>query len=124
MHFCVAIDRPEKAPGLVILVASMLLIGNAQLTSAVAVVLDYSFVVAVRRSVQQLLQLPSTAARSIEVDVNGSFSLNISEDGWAVLAMCVSALLAAWLLKICFSNAEVCGNGIVSSIGFILELIT
>ena len=104
--------------------ASILLIGNAQLTRAAAVMLDYSFIVAVRRGLQQLLQLPSTVASAIEVDADGSFRMNISEEGWAMLAMCVSALLAAWLLKVCFSNAEVCGNGIVSTIGFILEVIT
>lgn len=124
MHFCVAIGHPEKAPGLVILVAAILLIGNAQLTSAATMALDYSLVVAVRRGLQHVLQLPSTIASAIEVDTGGSFRLNISEDGWAMLGMCLAGLLAAWLLKTCFSNAEVCGNGIVSSVGFILEVIT
>ena len=47
----------------------------------------------------------------------------ISEDGWAVLGLGISGLLVVWLLHSCFTNASVCGETVISGVGFVLELI-
>ena len=47
----------------------------------------------------------------------------IGEDGWAVLGFGISCLLVVWLLHSCFTSASVCGETVISGVGFVLELI-
>jgi hypothetical protein len=122
MHFCVAIERPEKAPALVLLVVPLLLMSNARLTEAATALLQNGVVAGTRHTLRRLRGLPSTVAGAVSIDDEGD--LSVSEEGWAVLGICVGSLLVLWLLKTCFTNAEVCGSGIVSFIGFIFEILT